>query len=315
MRGGSDFKFESVELLNYHLYEISLKRGKSYIKSPEWIKNKRATINSKNNDDNCFQFATTVALNHQNIENHLERISNIKPFINQYNWKDMDIKAHQKDRKEFKQEDLKNLKAIDWKKFEQNNKTIALNILFLQHNTKTIRLAYKSKYNRKCKNQVVLLMISDGKKWHYLALKSVLTVDGYNRPVISLSRLLRGITSNNNGGFYCLSCLHSYRTDNVLRKHERLCDKHDYCHVKMPTEGNKVLNYNQGEKSLKAPFIIYLDLQCLLMQEESCQNNPEKSCTERKAKHETSSWEMFTKCSFDEIENKFDYCRGIDCIK
>ena len=85
----------------------------------------------------------TVALNHQNIENRPERISDIKLFINQYSWKDIDIKAHQKDRKEFKQEDLKTLKTIDRKKFEQNNKIIALNILFVPHNTKTIRLAYK----------------------------------------------------------------------------------------------------------------------------------------------------------------------------
>ena len=45
MRGGSDFIFESVELLDYHLHKISLKRGKSYIKSPECLENKRATIN------------------------------------------------------------------------------------------------------------------------------------------------------------------------------------------------------------------------------------------------------------------------------
>ena len=71
---GSDFIFESVDLLHYHLHKTSLKRGKSYIKSPEWLRNKGATINPKNNDDNCFQCATTVALNHQNIENHPERI-------------------------------------------------------------------------------------------------------------------------------------------------------------------------------------------------------------------------------------------------
>ena len=71
---GSDFIFESVDLLHYHLHKTSLKRGKSYIKSPEWLRNKGATINPKNNDDNCFQYATTVALNQQNIENHPERI-------------------------------------------------------------------------------------------------------------------------------------------------------------------------------------------------------------------------------------------------
>ena len=52
----------------------------------------------------------------------------------------------------------------DWKKFERNNKTIALNILSIPHNTKTINLAYKLKYNRKRENQVVLLMITNGEK-------------------------------------------------------------------------------------------------------------------------------------------------------
>ena len=67
-------------------------------------------------------------------------------------------------------------------------------------------------------------MITNGEKWHYIALKSVRTDDGFNRPIRSLSRLFRGITSNNHGDFYCLGCLHSFRTDNGLKKHERLCD-------------------------------------------------------------------------------------------
>ena len=56
-------------------------------------------------------------------------------------------------------------------------------------------------------------------KWHYIALKSVPTDNGFNRPIRSLSRLFRGITGNNNGDFYCLGCLHSFRTDNALEKH------------------------------------------------------------------------------------------------
>ena len=158
-----------------------------------------------------------------------------------------------------------------------------MNILFVSQNTETIRLTYKSKYNRKRENQVVLLMITDSKKWLYLALKSVRTPNGYNRPIISLSRLLSGITSNDIGDYYCLGCFHSKRTDNELKKHEKLCNKHDYCHVEMPKEDRKILKYNHGEKSLKAPFTIYADLECLLPKMSSCQNNPEKSCTERKA--------------------------------
>ena len=83
-RRGSEFLFYSVDLLYYYLNKTSLRRGKSYIKSPKWLKNKRATINPENKkDDNCFQYALTVALNHQNIENNAQRISNIKPFISQ----------------------------------------------------------------------------------------------------------------------------------------------------------------------------------------------------------------------------------------
>ena len=83
----------------------------------------------------------------------------------------------------------------------------------------------------------------------------------------------------------------------------------------MPKQVEKILKYNPGEKSLKAPFAIYLDLECLLKKEQSCQNNPEKSYTEKKARHEASGWSMFIRCSFDKKENERNYYRGKDCIK
>ena len=83
---GSSFTFERVDLLEYYLHKISLNRGSSYINSPEWIKNKGVTINPKNTkNNNCFQYAITAALNHQNIDHHPERISKLEPFINNYN--------------------------------------------------------------------------------------------------------------------------------------------------------------------------------------------------------------------------------------
>ena len=83
LKNGSYFVFESVDLLVYHTHKTNLKRGKSYIKSSEWILNKRAVINPKNKDNKCFQYVITAALNHQNFGNHPERISNIKTFIDQ----------------------------------------------------------------------------------------------------------------------------------------------------------------------------------------------------------------------------------------
>ena len=66
------------------------------------------------------------------------------------------------------------------------------------------------------------------------------------------TRLFKGITSNHNGYFYCLSCFHSFCTDNSLKKHERLCNNNDYCHIAMPEKGKNILKYIPGEKSLKA---------------------------------------------------------------
>ena len=77
---GSSYIFERIDLLEYHLYKISLNRGSSYIKSHEWIKNKGVTINPKNKDK-CFQYATTAAMNHQNINHNPERISNLKNHL------------------------------------------------------------------------------------------------------------------------------------------------------------------------------------------------------------------------------------------
>ena len=124
---GSEFIRDSVDLSYYHLQKISLKRGGSYIDSSKWSKNKKATINPKNNDDNCCHYALTVALNHKQIKNHAERISNLKPFIDQYDWKEIDFPSQKEDRK----------------KFESNNKSIGLNILFVPYNAENIRLACK----------------------------------------------------------------------------------------------------------------------------------------------------------------------------
>ena len=144
---GSSYIFERIDLLEYLLHKIILNRGSSYIKSREWLYNKGVTINTKNTkNNNSFQFAITAALNHHNIDHHPERISKLEPFINKYNWKDIEFPSHSK----------------DWRKFECNDKTIALNMLYVLYNTKEIRQAYISKHNDERDNQVNLLMITDG---------------------------------------------------------------------------------------------------------------------------------------------------------
>ena len=110
-----------------------------------WLRSKNEAMI---NGDNDFQNALDDALNYQTIETNPEWISKLKPYNNRYNWEGIEFPAGSK----------------DWIKFERNNKTIALNISFIPHNIKTISVVYTSEYNHKRKKQVILLMITDGKK-------------------------------------------------------------------------------------------------------------------------------------------------------
>ena len=111
---GSQFVFDGVNLLHYDLNKISLNRGGSYIKSPDWLNGKK-TINPKNENDNkCFQYALTIALNYEKMKENHQRISKIERFIDQYNWNEINFP----------------LTGKDWKKFESSNKSIAFNILY-----------------------------------------------------------------------------------------------------------------------------------------------------------------------------------------
>ena len=154
-------------------YDFAIK-NLSELYSLGWLRGKKEAII---NGDNTFQKALDDALNYQKIETHPERLSNIVPYIDNYNCEGIEIPAGPK----------------DWKKFEQNNKTIALNVLFVLDNTKTRRAAYRSEYNNKREKKVNLLMITECNKWHHLA-------------VSNLSALLEGKLSNHHGDFYCLNC-------------------------------------------------------------------------------------------------------------
>ena len=110
-------------------HKVNFKHGGSYIDSPHWLRNKKATINPKNENDKCFLYAATVALNHEEIKWNRGRVSNIKPFINKYNCQGINYPS----------------KLDDRKKFEKNNLTIALNILYIKE--KEILPAYISKHN------------------------------------------------------------------------------------------------------------------------------------------------------------------------
>ena len=156
----------------------------------------------------------------------------------------------------------------------------------MPHNTEEIRHGYKLKYNLYSENQVILVTIIDGEKWHYLVAKS-------------LSELCRGITGNNNGYFYCLNCFQSYSAENKLKKHKNVYENHDYFNVEMPEEDNKTLKCNHGQRFMKVTFNIYADLETLHEKISTCNDNPEKSSTTKINKPTPSGYSLFTHCQFD----------------
>ena len=145
-------------------------------------------------------------------------------------------------------------------------------------------------------------MITNGEKWHYPT-------------VNNLPGLLRGITSNHCGDFHCLNCFRSYKTKSKLELHKKRCENHDYCKVEMPTKGNNIIKYNHGEKSMKVPFVMYADLECILEKISTFINNPNESYTTKINKHIPSGYSIFTSCSLDESKNKLNYYRGNHCMK
>ena len=99
---------------------------------------------------------------------------------------------------------------------------------------------YVSKHNSNHEKQVILLMISIREKWHYFAVKNLSAF----------------------GDFFCLNCFHSFATENKLQLHKEAFENKDFCTVNIPSADTKILQFDQYQKSEKASFIIYTDLEC-----------------------------------------------------
>ena len=160
-------------MLYYKCHKTNFKLGGSYTEFLDLMKNKNEIRNLKNKDDKCFQHVVMVVLNYRVIESHPERVSNIKPIINKYNWNGIKYPS----------------KIDDWKTFGKNNPTIDLNVLYIKD--MEICPAHISKINLNFEKQIIFLMIliEEKEDWNYLAVK----------------------------------CLFSFRTENKLKSHEKVC--------------------------------------------------------------------------------------------
>ena len=269
---GSGWVFLKVENLTLHTDIWDPIKASSYINLPEELKNKKALINMKNeNDHKCFLWSVLRALNPK--DTHPERI-------------DKDLKS---------KENTLNMSGItypvnikeDIKRFEKQNPDISISVLGYSKDEKIYPLR-RSKYamKNKRKHNIVLLLIKDGDNSHYCYVKNE-------------SALLASQVNSHKGKLYfCLNCLNGFDTPEKLDKHNEYCGEEESVKINMPPPGTylKFKNYLYSER---APFVIYADFESLLKPLETCKPDPNKSYTHKYNKHEPVSFVYYIK-SFNE---------------
>ena len=147
--------------------------------------------------------------------------------------------------------------------------------------------AYVSEQPKSWK-KIILLVISNGGKWHYLAIKK-------------LSALLRRITSTYHGWFLFFILLQQKK--NKLEFHKNIHENKDFSDIIMPSDDNKMLQFKQYHKSDKAPFIFYADLECTIEKIDGCKINPENLSSTKVSKYSSSGFSMSIIPSFRGTEN------------
>ena len=131
----SDFTLDKIMHLYINFHRLVLTRGSSYNELPDWMKSKKAVINSQNKDEECFKWAVIPALHYEDIKHHPERISLLRSYEKRYNWKGLEFRV--------------SIKKID--KFEKNSPGIAINVLFSNKKNQNIYTARRSERNVNCK--------------------------------------------------------------------------------------------------------------------------------------------------------------------
>ena len=261
---GSGWVFKSIIDIKLYTAEWDPLNAGSYIDLPAHLKNKKAIINMKNQDDECFKWCILRALNPK--DNHPERV-------------DKDLISKQ---------DTLNMKGIkypvsfrDIDRFESLNPNISITVLGYNKEERVYPLKV-SKYTG-CEHDITLLLIKDGEKSHYCLVKN-------------MSALLIFQINNYKGTRHiCLKCLNGFNSKKSLDEHKEYCYSNECIKLVMPEKGS-MLYFKNFHHSEKVPFIVYADLEALIKEIHNCDPNPKNSYTKKYQKHEPVSFSYYIKC-------------------
>ena len=267
---GSGWVFVKVEKLVLHTTRWEPVNAGSYIELPQELKNKKAIINMKNQDDKCFMWSVLRALNPK--DKNAERIDNdLKSKVDTLNMEGIQYPV--------------SFRGID--RFEHLNPEISISVLGYNEEEKVYPLKV-SKYTG-CKHDIVLLLIKNGENSHYCLVKNI-------------SALFASQINNNHKGtrYFCLNCFNSFKSPDSLDKHKEYCYNNECVKISMPPQ-NTFLRFKNFRYSEKAPFAIYADFESLIKPMDNCDPDPNRSYTKKYQKHEPISFSYYIKCFNDTL--------------
>ena len=261
---GSNWIFESINVLELHTVKYEPLNGSSYIPLPKALSNKKAIINMKNDDNECFKWCVTRAL--YPVSANAERITKIlRKQSEELNWSDIKFRLE--------------LQKID--RFEKQNKSLGVNVFGYERIVYPLRI---NKVSGSACTRINLLLISDGEKQHYCLIKD-------------MSRLLSSQKSKNeHKKFFCLRCLNPFGKQKLLDKHDEYCKNNEAVRINMPKEENSILSFKNLHRKMPVPFVIYADFESFIIPIHTTQPLPKESYTNKIQAHKPSSFCYYIKC-------------------
>ena len=276
----SRFVFDEVLFTNVDFHQLNLTRDSSYLPLPDWLARKKAIINPKSEDQECFKWAVIAAMRWEEINNNPERISKLKRFEKDFDWSGIGFPVSIK----------------DISKFEFRNQ-ISINLLVIEG--KQIYICREGGNHERIIN---LMIITENNRKHYVAIKS-------------LSRLLSSKNTNHKGKeYFCMNCLQGFKEESSRNEHLDYCKNNKSVKVEMPHK-NPIVQYSDGQFQFKVPFIMYADFESILEPIQGLGNNSTISSTRCINNHVPSGWCIRREFAYGNVQNPLKLYHGEDCIK
>ena len=254
-QSGSNWVFQQIRRLEIHFANWKPIRGSTFIPLPTKFKNKRAVVNIKNEDNQCFKWCITRALNP--VDKDPNRIT--KKLVEQsksFNWEGLKFPVG-----------LKEIKI-----FEKNNSSIAINVFGFEDEVYPLKISKEKRINN-----IDLLLISDEKKQHYCLINN-------------LSRLIRSSLTNHNGPVeICRSCLNHFPDKDKLQNHEKYCFQNEAIKIEMPKEESSI-SFKHHNRAIKVPFVVYADFEAFTKEIQPIPQNDRVSFTQKYQHHQPSGF-------------------------